>query len=302
MSTKKKAAALYGRKGDTRRFFLYLSPWLAGFLIFTAYPFLYSIYLSFTNITVSGSGVFVGLENYIRSFTREALFYKAFGNSLHYVAVYSPISIIMGLLIAIMLNRKLPGINFFRGAYFMPYITAGVAVTMLWKWIFNPTYGIVNFLLSLLGIPGPPWLNSPDWAMNTIIIINLWNIGNIIIIFLAALQEVPAHLYESALLDGASALKSFIHITLPMISPKIYFNLVMTVIFSFQMFTQPYVLTGGLGGPQNSTHTFMLYIFNTGFKYSEMGYASTLAWILFIVIMFFTKIFNLTSRFWVFEE
>ena len=285
------------KKREERQFFAFISPWLIGFLIFTLYPMVFSVMLVFTNMDMTGSGKFIGLDNFVRVFSEDPLFYKSLLNTLYFVLVSVPVSLIAAFLIALLLNQKIRGVGFFRTSFYIPYITSGVAVTLLWGWIFNSQYGLVNYFLSFFGISGPSWLSDAKWAMPAIIIMGIWTIGNSIIITLAGLQDIPQTLYESAEIDGASGFIKVIRITLPLITPTLYFNLIMAVIGGFQIFMQPFILTEG--GPNYATYTYMMHIYNSGFKYSEMGYASTLAWLLFIVIMIITQIVNRTSKYWV---
>lgn len=282
---------------ESRLFFLYISPWLLGFAIFTLYPMVYSLILVFTDTDLTGSGKFIGFDNIVRSFTKDDLFYKALVNTLYYVFVTVPVSLLLSFLIALLLNQKLKGIGFFRTSFYIPYITSGVAVVLLWGWIFNAQFGLINYFLSWFGINGPNWLSDTRWAMPAIIIMGVWSIGNSIIITLAGLQDIPEQLYESAEIDGANAFVRMTRITLPLVTPTLYFNLVMGIIGGFQIFMQPHILTGG--GPNYATHTYMMHIYDYGFRYGEMGYASTLAWILFIIIMTITQIVNRTSKYWV---
>lgn len=295
---KKKRTAM--EKREARNFYLYTSPWLIGFLVLTLYPILYSFYLMFTNMNLSGIGEFVGLDNWRYAFTDDNLFIKAFLNTLKYVAMFVPASIILAFLVAMLLSRKVKGLGFFRTAFYMPYITSGVAVTILWGWIFQKDYGIINYVLSLLGIKGPNWLGDKNMAMVSIVILSLWTIGNNIIIMLAGIQDIPQSYYESAQIDGAGSVRQTLYITLPLCTPTIYFNLIVMVIAAFQVFQQPLILTNG--GPLNSTYTAAMHLYNNGFLYGKMGYASMMAWSIFAVIMLITVIVVSTSKYWVFYD
>ena len=285
---------------EARNFYLYTAPWLIGFLVLTLYPMAYSLWLSFTDMSLSGKWKFVGAENFVYAFTKDPLFFKAFGNTLRYVAMFVPASLILAFFIALLLSKKIRGLGFFRTAFYVPYITSGVAVTILWGWIFNPDYGILNYVLSLFGIKGPNWLGDQKIAMISIVILSLWTIGNNIIIMLAGIQDIPASYYESAQIDGAGALRRVFSITLPLCTPTIYFNLIVTCIAAFQIFQQPLILT--MGGPLNSTYTISMHLYNNGFLYGKMGYASMLGWGLFLVIMAITLIVQKTSKHWVFYD
>lgn len=285
---------------EARNFYIYTAPWLIGFFLLILYPMVYSLYLAFTNTSLDGTGKIVGFENFIYAFNTDPLFFKAFGNTLKYVLVFVPSSLILAFILALLLSKKIKCLGFFRTAFYIPYITSGVAVTILWGWIFNPDYGIINFILSILGIKGPNWLGDPNVAMISIVILSLWTIGNNIIIMLAGIQDIPTSYYESAQIDGAGLLKQIFSITLPLCTPTIYFNLIVTIIAAFQIFQQPFILT--TGGPLNSTYTISMHLYNNGFLYGKIGYASMLAWGLFAVIMVITLIIQVSSRYWVFYD
>ncbi len=285
---------------SARNFYIYTLPWLIGFLVLTAYPIVNSFWLMFTDTKLTGAGSFVGLTNWIYAFTKDPIFLKSFGNTLYYVAMYVPSCLILAFCIALLLSRNVKGLGFFRTVFYLPYITAGVATTILWGWIFNKDYGLLNYFLSMVGIPAVNWLGDPNVAMISIVILSLWTIGNNIIIMLAGIQDIPASYYESANIDGASELRSVFTITIPLITPTIFFNLIVTMIGAFQIFNQPFILTNG--GPLNSTYTVAMHLFNNAFKYGKMGYASMNAWGLFIIIMALTLLIQKTSDKWVFYD
>ncbi len=285
---------------NTFNFYAYISPWLIGFLVLTVYPMLDSLYLSFTNSELSGEAKFIGIDNFIRAFTVDQQFFISFKNTIVYVAIFVPVSLILSFLIGWLLSQKIKGLSFFRTVFYLPYITAGVAVTLLWGWIFNGSYGLINYLLSLIGIQGPDWLGNSHTALYCIIIMSLWTIGNNILIMLAGIQDIPVSYYESAQIDGASTLRQLFSITLPLSTPTIYFNLVIGVIAAFQIFNQPYILTQG--GPVDATRTVAMIIFQNAFQYGRMGYSSSIAWCLFVVIMVITLIIQSTSKKWVFYD
>ncbi|MDR3893754.1 MAG: sugar ABC transporter permease [Blautia sp.] len=288
------------KKREARNFYIYTAPWLIGFLVLTLYPILYSFYLMFTNMNLTGIGEFVGLDNWTYAFTDDTLFRRAFLNTLKYVFMFVPCSIILAFFVALLLSKKVKGLGFFRTAFYIPYITSGVAVTILWGWIFQKDFGIINYILSLVGIKGPNWLGDKNVAMISIVILSLWTIGNNIIIMLAGIQDIPRSYYESAQIDGAGSLRQTFYITLPLCTPTIYFNLIVTVIAAFQVFQQPLILTNG--GPLNSTYTAAMHLYNNGFLYGKMGYASMMAWSMFAVIMLITIVVVSTSKFWVFYD
>lgn len=290
--------------GQERRsaisFYLYISPWLIGFVFLTVYPMIKSLYLSFTNADLSGTGDFVGLKNYIHAFTTDLTFGKVFSNTILYVLMFVPASLIISFFIGWLLSRRIKFSGFFRTVFYLPYVTASVAVTMIWGWIFHSSYGLINYVLSIFGITGPHWLEDSHLALICIVIMCLWSIGNSIIIMLAGIQDIPMTYYESAQLDGASTLRQIFMITIPLSSPTIYFNLVVGVIGAFQIFNQPYILTGG--GPVDATRTVAMYLYSNAFVYGNMGYGSCIAWCLFVVIMAFTLAIQYTSKRWVFYD
>lgn len=288
------------KRREARNFYLYTAPWLIGFFVLTLYPIVYSFYLMFTDMNLTGVGKFIGLENLKYAFTDDPLFIKAFINTLKYVVMFVPSSIILAFFVALLLSKKVKGLGFFRTAFYIPYITSGVAVTILRGWIYQKDYGIINYVLSLFGIKGVNWLGDKNIAMISIVILSLWTIGNNIIIMLAGIQDIPQSYYESAQIDGAGAIRQIFSITLPLCTPTIYFNLIVTIIAAFQVFQQPLILTNG--GPLNSTYTAAIHMYNNGFLYGKMGYASMMAWSLFVVIMVITLVVISTSKYWVFYD
>ena len=288
------------KRREARNFYLYTAPWLIGFFVLTLYPIVYSFYLMFTDMNLTGVGKFIGLENLKYAFTDDPLFIKAFINTLKYVVMFVPSSIILAFFVALLLSKKVKGLGFFRTAFYIPYITSGVAVTILWGWIYQKDYGIINYVLSLFGIKGVNWLGDKNIAMISIVILSLWTIGNNIIIMLAGIQDIPQSYYESAQIDGAGAIRQIFSITLPLCTPTIYFNLIVTIIAAFQVFQQPLILTNG--GPLNSTYTAAIHMYNNGFLYGKMGYASMMEWSLFVVIMVITLVVISTSKYWVFYD
>ncbi|MBM4456203.1 MAG: sugar ABC transporter permease [Chloroflexi bacterium] len=278
--------------------YLFISPWVLGFLFFTLGPFLASMYLSLTDYTILRAGEWVGLKNYIRAFTREPLFWTSLYNTAWYVVFVVPTRIVLGFLLALLLNTKVRGLAAWRTFFYMPTVTPIVATTILWLFLLNPNFGMINYALSLLGIEPLPWLTSPTWSKPALFLMSLWWVGGNMVIFLAGLQGIPQHLYEAAELDGANAWHRLIHVTIPMMTPTIFFNLIMNIIGTFQVFTQAFIMTGG--GPLNSTRFYMLYLYDHAFRFFEMGYASALAWVLFVIIMIFTLLTLRSSERWVF--
>ncbi|HEY8348477.1 MAG TPA: sugar ABC transporter permease [Clostridia bacterium] len=298
MNLKERSLSL--KRREALNFYLYISPWLLSFLVLTIYPMLDSFLLSFTDAAIGGDFNFIGLENFRKAFTVDPQFWVSFRNTILYVLMYVPANLIISFFLGYLLSRNIKALGFFRTVFYIPYITSGVAVTVMWGWIFNGSYGLINYLLSLIGIEGPNWLADKRYALICIVIISLWSIGNGIIIMLAGIQDIPATYYESAQIDGASSLRQVFSITIPLTTPTIYFNLVIGIISAFQLFNQPYILTQG--GPVNATRTVAMVVFQNAFQYGRMGYASCVAWVLFVVIMAVTLIIQSSSKRWVFYD
>ncbi len=277
----------YTKRGNMG--YLYILPWILGFLIFQLYPLGASLYYSFTDYNITGSPIFVGLKNYITIFTKDTLFYVSLGNTLKYVFMSLPMKIITALIVAIILNQKLKGIHFYRTVYYIPSIFGGsVAISILWRFLFM-NGGLVNRMLNNLGLDSVPWLSSPKFSLFTLSLLSVWQFGSSMVLFLAALKQVPEDLYEAASIDGAGQIRTFFRITLPMITPVLFFNILMQLVNAFQDFTGAFVITNG--GPLNSTYLYALKLYDEAFKYFKMGYASALSWILFIIILIFTTVF-----------
>ncbi len=279
---------------------LYISPFLLGFLIFTAYPMVASLYLSFTKYNIITPPVWIGLENYQEAFFQD----EQFWNSLRRTGYFALLNVTLGVLgslgAALLLNQGFAGTTVFRTFFFLPSITPIIASALLWVWIYQPSIGVLNYLLGLVGIKGPPWLQSGTWAIPSVAIIALWGAigGSRMIIFLAALQGVPQEMYEAAEIDGAGTWRKFWHITLPLISPTMFFNVVLTIIGSLSVFSLAYIATGG--GPNYATYFYVYHLFKNAFDFSRMGYASAMAWVFFLIVLVLTLIqFRLSSR-WVF--
>jgi len=278
---------------------LFISPWLLGFLIFTLYPVLASFYLSFTEYRVLAPPHWVGLANYQELIADTDFFWPSLANTA-FLLLEVPISLALGVGLAMLLNRKLKGMAIYRTIIYLPSIVPAVASSMLWLWVLNPENGLMNAGLRALHLPGPPWLSSPLWSKPAMILMDLWGVGGGMVIYLAALQGVPAQLYEAAALDGANAWHRLRYITLPSISPVIFFNLIMGVIGTFQYFTQTFVMTKG--GPDNSTLFYALYLYQNAFEYFRMGTACAMAWILFFITLIPTVIVFKSSARWVYYE
>lgn len=282
--------------------YLFISPWIVGFILFFAGPILASFVLSFTRWNIVGTPEWVGLANYQRIFTADPFFKKAVEVTLKYAIFYLPLEIACGIGIAVVLNQKLRGIGLFRSMYYMPYVVPKVAASLVWVWVLNPRYGLLNTILSSVGITGPNWLGDPDFVLPSIIIMALWGVGGSAVIYLAGLQNIPEQLYEAATVDGAGAWQKFFRITLPMLSPTIFFQLVLGTIGAFQTFTPAFVAAGRSGGPLQSGLFYMLYIYNKSFESMRMGYGSALAWIMTAFIMVVTLLVFRSSNYWVHYE
>ena len=277
---------------------LFISPWLIGFIVFTVYPIVASFYYSFTDFSITTKPKFIGFGNFSRMFSDE-LFWKSLINTLVYVIGLVPLGLFIALGIALLLNKKyLRGIPFFRAAIYLPSIVPAFAFSAVVTLFFHPYLGFVNTILSWFGINGPLWLSSEVWAKPTIIIAAQWGVGGAILIFSAALKDIPKELYEAALIDGATKLTMFRKITLPLITPTIFYYLVTSTIGNMQIFDLPMLLTGG--GPANASLSLGIYIYKHAFTYTNMGYASALAWVLFGFILVLTLLYFAFSKKWVF--
>lgn len=280
--------------------YAFIAPWIIGFLAFTAYPFLSSVYLSFTRYDIVTPPVWVGAANYHTLLTGDALFWKSLGVTFKFALIAVPLGIILGVSLALLLNLDLRGMGLYRTIFFLPSILPTVATSVVFLWIFNPEIGLINRLLRAVGVTGPEWLQSPQWALPSLVLLSLWAVGGSMVIYLAGLKDIPAHMYEAATIDGANAWQRLRHVTLPLLSPVIFFNLVMGLIGVFQYFTEAYIMTQG--GPEDSTHFYALYLFERAWRYLDMGYASAMAWVLFLIIMTITGLLFWTQRRWVHYE
>lgn len=273
-------------------------PWVIGILLWTLGPFGAAAYLSFTDYDILSKSTFVGLENFRTMLTADPLFWTALRVTTLYAFVAVPLQISLGLFLAMLLNTKVRGLAWFRAIYYLPAVLSGVAVSFLWIWIFSADWGVLNFLLSLVGIHGPNWLTSERWALPSLILMSLWGVGGGMVIYLAGLQGVPTEFYEAAEVDGAGWWPKFWHITLPMISPVLLFQLIMGIIGALQSFTEGYVMTEG--GPNDATLFYLLYLWRNAFEQLQMGYASALAWGIFVYILLLTLLVLRSSSTWVY--
>lgn len=290
------------RKGKRRRSydFVFVLPWVIGFLCFTLIPYLFSFYISFTKYNMMGTPKWLGLENYREILTADPYFRTALVVTLKYVLIAVPLKMVFSLLVAVMLNNKLAGSKIYRTIYYIPSLLgSSVAISVVWKAMFRQD-GVINAFLGLFGIQGLEWIGTPSTALWVLALLTMWQFGSPMLIFLAGLNQVPASMLEAAEVDGATGIKKFFYITLPMISPMIFFNLVMQMIGAFQTFTSAMMVTNG--GPVNSTLLYVLYIYQEGFSRYNFGYAAALSWILMAIIMFFTVIVFKTQNKWVYYE
>jgi multiple sugar transport system permease protein len=287
--------------------YVFLLPWIVGLLVFIVGPILYSLGLSFFTYTLGREPSFAGLENWIKAFTKDELFWPTLGRTFLYTAALVPLSVFGALLTAMLLNEKLRATTFYRTVFFMPHLTPVVAAAYIWLWLLNPQYGLLNEIvwqigvaLTGMGIKAPGWFSDPAWALPALMAVALWGAigGNMMVIFLAGLQGIPQELYEAASIDGGNGRARFWHITLPMVSPTLFFNSVLACIAAFQTFELAFV--GTKGGPAYATWIYGLHIYRTSFEFFDMGYGSTLAWILFILLSVFTFIQFRASRSWVY--
>jgi multiple sugar transport system permease protein len=300
------AEPVRGRGGRRRRDnlagYIFLSPWLLGLLGITAVPMLISLYLSFTDyspLISIGESNWVGLDNYRRMFTADPSYWHAVRVTVIFALIAVPLKLAAALAVALLLNRTLRGISLFRGLFYLPSLLGGsVALAIVWRSMFNRE-GAFNSFLALFGIHGSPWVNDPFWALPTLMLLAIWQFGAPMVIFLAGLKQVPGELYEAASVDGAGAWRQFRNITLPMLSPVIFFNLVLETIHGFQGFTSAFVLSGGTGGPVDSTLMYTLDLYIKGFTELDMGYASAMAWVFLVVVGVITAVLFSTGRFWV---
>lgn len=283
----------------SRLFWLFISPWIFGFLAFVLGPMVYSGYLSLTNWDLLNPPQFIGWQNYAQMM-QDPLFWQALKVTTIYAVVSVPLGLGFALFLAILLNQKVRGLAIFRTILYLPSVVSGVAVAEVFMWVFQPQYGLLNSLLGYFGIQGPGWVSSPTWALPALILMSLWSVGGSMIIFLAGLQNIPLELKEAASLDGANDAKVFWHVTVPMLTPTILFNLILSLIAQFQVFTQAFVMTDG--GPLHATLFFVYYLFDQGFKYLNMGYAAALAWVLFFIVLLLTMVIMGSSSKWVFYQ
>ena len=288
------------KRHETILGWLMVSPWLIGFICFSALPMFASLIISFTEWDMLSKPEWVGFENYKTLFFEDPLALHSLNITILFTIVSIPLNIVFGLALAMLLNTSIRGLAIFRTIYYLPAILSGVAVALMWRWIFSTEFGLLNALLSMIGIEGPAWLTDRIWVLPSFVIMRLWSVGGGMIIYLAGLQSIPTNLYEAANIDGANWWHRTRFITLPMLSPTIFFQLIVGFIFSMQIFTEAFIMTNG--GPADASLFYLLYLYRTAFQYFDMGYASALAWVLFVVILVLTIILFKTGKSWVYYE
>ncbi len=281
--------------------YVFMAPAVLGVLVFAIGPMIASLWLSFTSYDMLSSPEFIGLKNYSKLFA-DKLFLKSLSVTLLYAVVVVPGTMLMGLIVAILLNARIPAMGFFRSAYYLPSVIGGVAVARVWQMLYNTDHGLFNIILGWFGIDGPAWLSDERWALWSLIFMGIWGFGGTMLIYLAGLQSIPKELYEAAAVDGASKLRQQIHITVPMLSNVTFFNLVMGIIGALQVFAEPFVLTNGTGNPNNATLLLPLYLYRVAFTYLEMGYASAIAWVVFAITLVLTALVFRSLPLWVHTE
>jgi multiple sugar transport system permease protein len=280
--------------------YVFISPWIVGFLVFSAGPILVALGLGFTDYNILEAPRFVGLSNYVRALTVDPLFWTSVYNTVYYVVLGVPLQMLLAFTFALLLNSRLRGILIYRTMFYVPVVVPHVAAAVLWTWLFDPELGPMRVAFDLVGLPMPHWIFAEEWAKPAMIVILLWHLGAAMIIYLAGLQGIPEHLYEAAAIDGAGWWSRLVNVTVPLMTPTIFYNLIIGIINSFQVFTYAYVMTKG--GPLNSTLFYVLYVYRNGFEFLKMGYASALATLLFVIVLAMTVVIFKTSRSWVYYE
>lgn len=287
------------KRQDLLTAYISVAPWLIGFCAFVVGPMFFSLGLSLYESDLLITNYFVGLKNYQELYSDE-FFWQSLKVTFTYAFTTVPLGTAIALLLATLLNQKILGLGLWRTIYYLPTVISGVAVSLLWLQIFNPRAGLLNNFLAIFGVQGPSWLYDSNWALSALIVMSVWGVGANMLLYLAGLQTIPTHLYEAATIDGANAWHRFWAVTIPMLSPTIFFNVTISLIGAFQFFTQSFIMTKG--GPNNATLSMVLYLYKKSFGQVRFGYASAVAWVLFAIIIFFTLLFQRLSRYWVFYE
>ena len=280
--------------------YIFISPWIIGFIVFTAGPLILSLIMSFYDWPVTSEATFTGLGNYVKMFTEDAQFWKSLKLTLKYAAIFVPLNLGIALFLAMLITQPVRGVKIYRTIFYIPAVISSVATAIIWGWILNGDYGVLNYLLSLIGIEGPNWLVDPAWALMAIVLTSAFGVGTMMLIFYTDIKNIPIDLYEAASLDGANSVKQFFGITLPIITPTILFNVITSIINAFQQLTLVMLLTGG--GPLKSTYFYGMYTYDNAFKHHKLGYASANAWVMFVIILILTAFIFRSSSAWVFYE
>jgi len=297
---KKERRVSQARRNEEKCFFIFISPWLIGFLIFTLGPMIASIYFSLTNWDLFSLPKFIGFANYVRLFTKDKIFLKTIYNTFYYAIIAVPLNIAISLGLAYLLNHELKGMRIYRTIFYLPAVVPIVASSMLFIWLLAPDTGLINRFLALFGIDGPAWLLDPQWVKMSFVFMELWAVGISMVLLLSAMKGTPIEMYEAAAIDGANKIQQFFNITMPMITSVIFFNLVMGIIRCLQSFSQIYIMTKG--GPNNASNMMVPYLFDNAFNFYRMGYASSIAWVLFVIIILITLLVLKSSSVWVYYE
>ena len=287
------------RKREAKWFYIFILPWILGFFLFTFFPMAMSAVLSFMKWDYVQAPRFVGWENFITLF-HDDVFYKSLQVTIIYAVFSVPLSLLVSFIFALLLNTGIKGLSVYRTLFYLPSLVSGAAASILWMWMFNPEFGVINTILGYFGIDGPGWIYDKNWALPALIIMSLWGVGGSMLIYLSGLQGIPTELYEAAKIDGAGKATTLCNITIPMMTPVIFYNLIMGIIGSLQTFTQAFVMTDG--GPNYSTYFYVLYLYKNAFKNFKIGYASAQAWILFFIILALTALVFRSSAAWVYYE
>lgn len=280
--------------------YIMILPWVIGLVLFQLGPTLATAFFSLTRYNILKPPQFIGLDNYVEMFTQDPLFWQSLFNTVYFALLSVPSRMLVAFVLAYFLNSKIRGTSLYRTLYYMPYVVPTVAATVLWLWLLNRQYGLINYALGIVNLPPVPWLTTETWSKPALALINLWTIGGLMVIYLAALQGIPSELHDAVAVDGGTWWHKLVHVTIPMMTPTIFFTLVLSIIGTFQAFDTAFIITQG--GPVNSTLFYMLHLYNRAFRDFEMGYASALAWILFLVVLGLTVILFRWSRFWVHYE
>lgn len=278
----------------------FISPWLIGFMLLMFFPLVFSLVISFTQWNMTGSPQFIGIENYVHMFTNDPFYFKAMGITFKYVFLMVPLQVVFAIVIAVLLNRATYGIKFFRAIFYLPSLIQGVTLALIFSWMLNDDFGPVNYMLEQVGLPRVHWLTDPNVALYALVFIALWGVGSPMVLYLSALRSVSSEYYEAADIDGAGPVRKFFNITLPLITPTILFNILTSLISAFQTIVLAFVLTGG--GPANSTYFYSLHVYRNAFTHFKMGYASAMAWVMFILVVLLTGLVLKSSKYWVYYE